>query len=134
MNPKYEDMAKMPHHQSIYHPHMSNLDRAAQFMPFAALTGFGESISEEGRLTSPRPILSEDSKKSVQEKLFIGVSRISSHPRVELIYFEEDLLKGGGSVNRVEGKLEKYSEYDRFIQIDGKKYSIDDILDFSVFD
>lgn len=60
----YDDIINLPHHVSTVHPHMSAIDRAAQFSPFAALTGHGAAISETARLTDARPDLDETKKKN----------------------------------------------------------------------
>ena len=73
MNSPYEDIIHLPHHVSSSHPHMPRKDRAAQFAPFAALTGYGEMIQEQSRLTQPEKELSEEVQEALQRKLhFLG--------------------------------------------------------------
>lgn len=66
----YDDIIELPHYVSVTRPHMSMIDRAAQFSPFDALTGYDESISEEGRLTTSREELSEQQMEILNEKIF----------------------------------------------------------------
>ena len=64
---KYADIIHLPHHVSRNHPQMSMADRAAQFSPFAALTGHDAAIAEAARLTDERPILDESVKQEISE-------------------------------------------------------------------
>ena len=65
----YDDIIGLPHHVSEVHPQMGRIDRAAQFSPFAALTGYSDAIRETGRLTEERVELDEDMKEGLDEKL-----------------------------------------------------------------
>lgn len=91
---RYEDMLDLPHHVSQVHPPMSRADRAAQFSPFAALTGFGETIRETGRITQERVELGEDARNLLDEKLGMLQEQIGSRPRVTLTYFQQDEKSG----------------------------------------
>ena len=84
MNGKYDDMIHLPHHTSSRHPRMSMADRAAQFSPFAALTGHGAAISETARLTDRQIELSEDAKALLDQKQSLLTERLAEHPEVAL--------------------------------------------------
>ncbi len=71
MSDNYEDIINLPHHVSSTHPHMSVSDRAAQFAPFAALTGYGDVIKETARQTDTEPELSDDEKEKLNDKLVL---------------------------------------------------------------
>ena len=70
----YGDIIDLPHHQSSRHPHMSLYDRAAQFAPFAALTGYGDMVAEEARLTEGKPELSEDEREQLSSDATMVIS------------------------------------------------------------
>lgn len=96
INP-YDDIINLPHHTSVSRPHMSAHDRAAQFSPFAALTGYGSAIAETARLTDARVELDEYTKADLNEKLCIMQERIAQQPEVSITYFQPDKVKTGGA-------------------------------------
>lgn len=100
---RYEDIINLPHHQSDKRPHMSNYERAAQFSPFAALTGFDDEINEAARLTDCRPQLTEDQLNSLDE----AIQRISDldKPLIAVTFFVPDVNKSGGSYRVYTGTL-----------------------------
>lgn len=118
---KYDDIINLPHHQSERHSHMSMLDRAAQFSPFAALTGFEAEIQEEARLTDAFIQLSDNSL----EEINLAYQRLEEHYQkgekvyVEITFFSPDQNKQGGAYNRVEGLVKKIDEYERVIRLEG---------------
>lgn len=77
---RYDDMLELPHHQSAVHPRMSMENRAAQFSPFAALTGYGAVVQEAGRLTEERPELDETEKRFLNEKLRLIERHLKERP------------------------------------------------------
>jgi len=81
-NHKYDDIIDLPHHRSTKHSHMSLVDRAAQFSPFAALTGHGEAIRETSRLTDAKMELSEEAKACVSARLFLITENIKEQPEI----------------------------------------------------
>lgn len=126
----YEDIIRLPHHVSETHPRMSIYDRAAQFSPFAALTGHGYAIRETGRLTERRIELDENSRELLDEKMLQVVSRIREHPAVAVTYFVPDGKKDGGSYVTVSGRVKKIDEYDRAVVLmDGMRIPAEEILD-----
>lgn len=131
---KYNDILNMPRHISKTRPHMSNHDRAAQFMPFAALTGFGAMINEASRLTSEKHELTEEEARLLNERLRIIKSKIKLHPKISLTYFIPDKRKSGGSYETFTGNLRRIDEFNgELIFTDKTVILIDDILliDFS---
>ena len=92
----YDDIINLPHHVSDKHPQMTMHDRAAQFSPFAALTGHNDAIKETARLTDRRIELSEEVKEELSRKLLYIAENISDKPVVTISYFVEDKLKQGG--------------------------------------
>ena len=85
---KYGDIIRLPHHVSSVHPHMPVSDRAAQFAPFAALTGYGDVIKETARQTDARPELSEDEKEALDYKIQLacGLLILEDGIRINLEY------------------------------------------------
>jgi len=104
---KYDDIINMPHHKSAKHPQMSMINRAAQFSPFAALTGHGEAIKETARLTDERVELDESVKAVIDERLQYIEENIKSKPTATVTYFEPDDRKEGGEYVTVTGKVKK---------------------------
>lgn len=130
---RYEDIINLPHHQSDKRPHMSNYERAAQFSPFAALTGFDDEINEAARLTDCRPQLTEDQLNSLDE----AIQRISDldKPLIAVTFFVPDVNKSGGSYRVYTGTL-------RFLDLgegklkftDDTAIPLDDVVDVRVID
>ncbi len=115
MNDKYnyDDMINLPHPVSQKHPQMSLYDRAAQFSPFAALTGHEEAIRETARQTEAWVDLDEDRKEELNEKMQEIVKHLNEAPEVTLTYFKEDEKKEGGSYVTVTGRIKKWREYEQ---------------------
>ena len=88
----------LPHHTAEGRKHMSNADRAAQFAPFAALTGYDDAVRETARLTDSRPELMEDEKREIDAYLRIIKNSISARPRAGITYFVPDGKKEGGKL------------------------------------
>lgn len=112
MNGNYDDIINLPHHQSTTHPHMPLSDRAAQFSPFAALSGYEAAIDETARLTDEQAELDEGVKNSINEKLQkIKEQLPDTQPHIRVTYFEPDKRKEGGAYLTIEGKVRKIDEY-----------------------
>lgn len=126
----YSDIIDLPHHVSKTHPRMSQNDRAAQFSPFAALTGYEDVIKETSRLTKNRKGVSVDKADELSKKLQILDNLISLHPFVRILYFKKDAKKSGGAYLSTEGEVRRINEYDRRIEfLSGVFVPIDDIFD-----
>lgn len=128
MKDPYEDIIHMPHHVSASRPRMSMLDRAAQFSPFAALTGYDAAIRETGRLTD-RPVeLDVDAIAMLNEKIQILAQRSQERPEVTVTYFEPDERKSGGAYVQMMGRVKKVDPNKRsIIMEDGARIGFDRI-------
>ena len=127
---RYDDMLDLPHHVSSARPHMSRADRAAQFSPFAALTGFGAAIQETGRLTEERFVPEEDMRRELDEKLRLLKEQIHVRPAASFTYFLPDDKKEGGEYVTVAGNVKKIREADRMVILeDGTRIPIEDIIE-----
>ncbi len=109
---RYDDIMNLPHHVSTKHPHMPALDRAAQFSPFAALTGHDAAIKETARLTDEYMELDEDRKEEIDRCLRWIKVHLAERPEVAITYFEPDERKAGGSYVTVSGRVKKLDEYE----------------------
>lgn len=126
----YEDIINLPHHTSASRPHMSAHDRAAQFSPFAALTGYDAAITETGRLTDKKVELDESRKADLNERLCKIQDRMDKLPEVSITYFQPDKKKSGGAYITVTGCVKKIDAYERtVIMQDDTKIPIDDIFE-----
>ena len=104
---KYSDIINLPHHVSSKHPHLSREQKAAQFAPFAALTGFEDDISETARLTDKRIEIDDGLKEIISNKLNLIKLNIKNKPIVIITYFINDLKKSGGKYIDIEGMVKK---------------------------
>ena len=106
------------------------LDRAAQFSPFAALTGYDDAIKETGRLTDEKIEMDEDRKAALDMKQAYLIEMIDEQPEISITYFLPDAKKSGGAYVTVTGNLKRFDEYERLLILtDGKKIPMDDIAD-----
>ena len=123
---KYDDIINLPYPQKPQR--MSNYNRAAQFSPFAALTGFEAAIAETARLTDCKVELDEGGKALLDEKLRLIEESIQESPEVIVTYFKPDLRKFGGAYIRKSGRVKKLDAYSRsVIFTDGTAIRIEDI-------
>lgn len=126
---KYDDMLDLPHPVSKRRGRMSAVDRAAQFSPFAALTGFDDVIDEAGRLTDARIELDEGSIAALNETLREILEKIDTQPRVRVTYFVYDERKAGGAYLHAAGNVKKIDRYSNTILFtDGTAIPIADIF------
>lgn len=126
----YNDIIDLPHHISTTRPRMSMIDRAAQFSPFAALTGYDAAIKETGRLTDRRIELSEDERIVLDMKQQILLDNIRECPDVSITYFIPDERKAGGSYVTVTGNVKKIDDYQRLLILtDRAQIPLDEIVD-----
>lgn len=130
MSGKYDDIIGLPHHEPATRPRMSMAERAAQFSPFAALTGFGAVIDETARLTDERIELGESAVEDLQLALRELSERAAEQIQVTATYFEPDALKGGGAYRTHTGTLRRIDEYARtLVFTDGARVPLDDLLE-----
>lgn len=125
---KYDDILYLPHHVSPKRAKMSMIERAAQFAPFAALTGYDAAIKETARLTGQRTELDESEKASLDHKLQQLLTILPRKPMVRICHFVEDNRKEGGEYVTTAGILQKIDFYRRSLLVDGISISIDDVL------
>ena len=126
---RYDDIINLPHHISKSHSPMSTLGRAAQFSPFAALTGHAGAIKETARLTNKRMELDETTKTVLDEKLRIVHEQFSSQPEIEIVFFQPDLKKTGGAYVTIVGIVKKIDVYERTVVMqDETRIPIEDII------
>ena len=124
MKNSYDNIIDLPHHISKTHPPMSTHDRAAQFSPFAALTGFGDTIKESDRQTGKFVELSEDEKMRL-DNIFASIGAlISRKPEVCLTFFKPDETKDGGEYVTVTGQLTKVDTVYRRVILN-KDFTVD---------
>ena len=129
MTRTYDDIINLPHHVSTTRPHMTAIDRAAQFSPFAALTGYDAAIKETARLTDERVKLDEYMKDALSDRLQIIADRIKEYPEIAITYFQPDAKKNGGVYVTAISKAKKIDEYERVIVMtDGTAIPIDEII------
>ena len=107
----YEDIIHLPHPVSTRHAAMSKLDRAAQFAPFAALTGYDAELAETARLTTPRIELTESEEDRLNAVYLDLQAHITEHPRVTITYFEPDGRKSGGAYITLTAPVKRIDEY-----------------------
>ena len=128
----YEDIINLPHHVSERHPQMPMAERAAQFSPFAALTGFGAVIRETERQTDQMREMTENEREELDYKLGILCNFPGEKPCVAITYFVPDEKKEGGAYRTVRGQLKKIDSYKReIIMKDGSHIPIDCVLELN---
>lgn len=130
MTEPYEDIIHLPHHVSDTHPHMPVLDRAAQFAPFAALTGHEAAIKETARLTDKPVELDDYVKEELNGKLQQIANQIGECPQITVTYFQKDEKKMGGAYVTATGCVKKIDDYEGVVLMtDGLRVPIEEILE-----
>ena len=125
----YDDIINLPRPVSARHQKMSVSDRAAQFAPFSALTGYDDTVNEAQRLTSERIELDEYEKELIDRRLQYLFENIKANPRIKVIYFIHDSKKSGGKYNAVKGTLEKIDDFERKLTVSTEKSKIEIEID-----
>lgn len=129
MNRKYNEIMWLPHHVSKTRPQMPMSDRAAQFAPFAALTGYDAAIKETGRLTDERIELDVEALSALDMKYQLLMEALDEAPEVTITYFQPDERKAGGKYVSAVGVVKKIDDFERRITMqDGAKIPMDDVL------
>lgn len=116
---RYDDIISLPHYVSTKHPRMAPIDRAAQFSPFAALTGHEEAIQETARITDERMELAESSKELLDMRLQIIREHLAEKPEVTVTFFEPDQKKCGGAYVKITGRIKRIDEYEGKLELEG---------------
>lgn len=133
MTKTYDDIIHLPHHVSAIHPHMAAIDRAAQFSPFAALTGYDAAIKETARLTDKRMELDESMKDALSNNLQMIADRLKEHPEIAITYFQPDAKKNGGAYVTVINTVKKIDVYERIVVMtDGIVIPVDEIISIDI--
>ena len=126
---KYDDIIHLKRHESRRRARMPQSNRAAQFAPFAALTGYDAVLSEAMRETYERLSCSADMQEELNAQLAKLIAAIKEHPTVELTYFVADTKKEGGAFITTVGQLKYYNECEHTLTLaDNKKIHIEDII------
>lgn len=130
MKEDYFDIINLPHHVSRNHPQMPMEARAAQFAPFAALTGYDAVIHETARLTDKQVELEEYDNNRLNRIFSELMDSLEKHPMVTVSYFKPDEHKAGGAYMTVSGKLKKIDTYEQIMKMeDGTVIPIGSIMD-----
>ncbi len=124
----YDDIINLPHHVSETRPQMSQRDRAAQFSPFAALTGYDSEIKETARLTDEKLELDDYSISRIDSCLQILIDNAQERPTISITFFKADVRKSGGAYVTVSGEFRRIDESNHTVVLmDGTKIPIEDI-------
>ena len=125
MSNDYDDIINLPHYEPKHHPRMSMWNRAAQFAPFAALTGYDAAIQESNRVTEDWINLEESGNEELNRKMELLLSKIPEQPHVIIEYFVPDEHKEGGSYQSYTGNIKRIDEYEKtMVMTDGKKIQL----------
>lgn len=126
----YDDIIDLPHHVSTTRPRMTNMDRAAQFSPFAAVVGYDAAVKETARLTDARIEMDENSKTILNEKLQMILEHSDRNPEIMITYFVQDSKKAGGAYVSTTGILKKVDAYEQVLVMrDGTRITLSDIFE-----
>lgn len=131
---KYDDIINLPHHTSVKHPRMSRSARAAQFAPFAAITGLDDELEETARLTDAKRELEDEEKEKINNTLV----RIKNNPQlqntVKLTYFKSDGRKAGGAYITEKCSIRRIDETAKVIILtDRREIQINDIFSIDIY-
>ncbi|HHU60375.1 MAG: hypothetical protein QM401_07885 [Bacillota bacterium] len=126
---KYDDIINLPNHRSKTRPHMSRHDRAAQFSPFAALSGHEAAVKEEARITHEKVQLTEEEKARLNTEILLIAEHLQESPIVTVTYFAPDGQKSGGSYLTKTAKVKKIDKYKQLIIMENEIFiPINDII------
>ena len=132
MTKRYDDIIHLKNPTSSKHPRMEPLGRAAQFSPFAALTGFEGAIRETARLTDARIELDEDKVAVLDMKLRFLADHLAECPEVSITYFQADGKKKGGTYKQVTGTVKRIDAYKKTVMMtDTAIIPIEDIFEIT---
>lgn len=131
----YSDIIDLPHVEPFNRQRMPMQARAAQFAPFAALTGHGAAIEETARLTEDEIDLCEDDRSLLDRKMNELLSHFEERPQVTFTYFEPDALKKGGCYKTLTGIVQKVDDYTNSLTLEGgKRIEIQHIRDIIILE
>lgn len=118
----YKDIIDLPHYNPVHHPRMSMESRAAQFAPFAALTGHSAVLAETARVTEKRVYADEEASSLLNRQMQLLRSCLPNRPEVTISYFEPDVHKAGGSFQSIHGRVCKIDDYAMLITLDDERH------------
>ena len=121
---KYDDIINLPHHVSKKHPPMPMIKRAAQFAPFAALTGYDDAVEETARVTDEMVVLSDEQMEELNHMIHLAMN---NNRTVCIHYFEPDQKKSGGRYCTVTGKIRK-AEFGVVVLDNGMRVDVDRVV------
>lgn len=125
----YDDIINLPHPVSKHHPQMPPAKRAAQFSPFAALTGYDDVLAESTRPLVQRIELSDDEKERLDRKLQELMTRIQKQPKVTVTYFQQNASADGGTYITTTGRLKKVDPLQHCLRLEGnQRIDLADVL------
>lgn len=126
----YDDIINLEHPTSRRHPRMSMTDRAAQFAPFSALTGYDEMVIERARLTGSKLELDDMQRQALDKAVTDIIGHLAEKPSVRIVRFIKDARKSGGRYEEISGSVQNVELPNRLIILrDGKRIPMDDILE-----
>lgn len=126
----YDDIINLEHPTSRRHPRMSMTDRAAQFAPFSALTGYDEMVIERARLTGSKLELDDMQRQALDKAVTDIIGHLAEKPSVRIVRFIKDTRKSGGRYEEISGSVQNVELPNRLIILrDGKRIPMDDILE-----
>lgn len=129
----YEDILYLPHHVSSKRAAMSLADRAAQFAPFAALTGHDAVIRETARLTDAPVELTQSRREELDAQLRELAELLQSRPRVTITHYVPDERKQGGAYVRTTGPVRKIDAVAGAVVLeDGSGIGMESIIEIQV--
>ena len=127
---RYDDIIDMPHHQSKRHRLMAMEQRAAQFMPFAALAGYEDLLRETAKVRQRHIELGEDAQEVLNARLAAVLAHLGEHPRVDMTFFRMDGEGVGGEYQCIEGGVvaKYHAEANALEMMDGRAIPVVDIV------
>ena len=133
MSGKYDDIIDLPHPTSKKHPRMSRQNRAAQFSPFAALTGYDAAIRETARITEDRRELSEDAAVELNYKISLLQQEQAGVKKIKVIYFRQDTTKDGGAYREEDGDFKRINSNEGILELtNGIQIPLEDIFKIEI--
>lgn len=126
---KYDNIINLPHHVSKYRTNLSSSQRASQFAPFSALTGYGDAIKEKEKILVDKIILEDDEKELINECLQKLSNDIKNNPYVTVTYFVKDKLTDKGNYITISGNLKRIDIINKWIILTSNiKIKLDNII------
>ena len=133
MSGKYDDIIDLPHPTSKKHPRMSRQNRAAQFSPFAALTGYDAAIRETARITEDTRELSEDAAVELNYKISLLQQEQAGVKKIKVIYFRQDTTKDGGAYREEDGDFKRIKSSEGILELtNGIQIPLEDIFKIEI--